>query len=88
MKRCSTSLIERNMKIKGIVTNEATLNEDTAMYSVSMSDNQYVIESSGRQAVKDYIFIREGQLVEVEGTIKDKCIVSQKTRIEIKEYPY
>lgn len=76
------------MKIKGIVTNEATLNEDTAMYSVSMSDNQYVIESSGRQAVKDYIFIREGQLVEVEGTIKDKCIVSQKTRIEIKEYPY
>lgn len=76
------------MKIKGLVTNEATINQDTAMYSVSMSDNQYVIESFGRQAVKDYIFIREGQLVEVEGTFKDKGIVAQKTRIEIKEYPY
>lgn len=73
------------MKIKGIVTNDATINQDTAIYSVSMSDNQYVIESSGRQAVKDYIFIREGQLVEVEGTFKDKCIVSQKTRIELEK---
>lgn len=73
------------MKIKGIVTNDATINQDTAMYSVSMSDNQYVIESSGRQAVKDYIFIREGQLVEVEGTFKDKCIMSQKTRIELEK---
>ena len=76
---------EKDMKIKGIVTNDATINQDTAMYSVSMSDNQYVIESSGRQAVKDYIFIREGQLVEVEGTFKDKCIVSQKTRIELEK---
>ena len=71
------------MKIKGIVTNEAIINQGTAKYSVNMSDNQYVIESSGRQAVKDYIFIREGQLVEVEGTFKDKCIVSKKTRIEL-----
>lgn len=71
------------MKIKGIVTNEATINQDTAKYSVNMSDNQYVIESSGRQAVKDYIFIRKGQFVEVEGTFMDKCIVSKKTRIEL-----
>ena len=71
------------MKIKGIVTNEAIINQGKAKYSVNMSDNQYVIESSGRQAIKDYIFIREGQLVEVEGTFKDKCIVSKKTRIEL-----
>lgn len=70
-------------KQSGIVTNMPEIINNKAIYEISIDGEDYIVESDGTQAVKDYLFIRRGQNVVIEGDISDKHIEVQKARIDI-----
>lgn len=68
---------------EGIVTQSPLICNSKAIYEVNIDGEDFIAESVGAQAVKDYLFIRRGQNVEIDGDIYDKHIVVQKARIDI-----
>lgn len=63
---------QNHKKICGIVTEEVTQNEEKSLYKICADGQDYEIVSTGRQALKDYLFIRKGQKMEVEGCISSR----------------
>lgn len=68
---------------EGIVTQAPLICNSKVIYEVNIDGEDFIAESVGTQAVKDYLFIRRGQNVEIEGDISDKHMVVQKARIDI-----
>lgn len=57
---------EAFMKVKGIVTEEVTQDEDRSRYTIRSDGKEYTVISTGRQAIKDNLFVRKGQCMEFE----------------------
>ena len=71
------------MKIRGVVEKEAAINGNEVKYQVNSNGSSYDIISKEKQAVKDLIFLRKGQNVEVEAFQKDNRYISQGSVIDI-----
>lgn len=74
---------KERIKINGIVTEEVIQNEDQSHYKVNSGGEEYAITSTGRQAVKDNLFIRKGQHMVIEGkeTAVKRNVLSEKSKI-------
>ena len=69
--------------MKGTVTDEAIYEKDKAAYKVMSDDIKYDVVSSGKQAMKDLIFIRKGQEIEIQGNLEGEMIQAEKSKISI-----
>lgn len=58
-------------EIKGIVDRNPVILEECCIFPVRRADGAYLVVSCDRQAVKDHIFVREGQEISVRGTGAD-----------------
>ena len=73
------------MKISARVTADVTRDKETGRYRVSVGGREYEIVSRGRQAIKDYLFIRKGQKPEIEGTADGPYIRPETCRISLRD---
>ena len=73
------------MKIIGSVCSEVKYSEGKSNYKISCSQYEYEVISYGKQAIKDFIFIRKGQNVEVDGNLKKEKIYPIKEKILIQK---
>ncbi|MCQ2535529.1 MAG: hypothetical protein MJ110_01010 [Lachnospiraceae bacterium] len=71
------------MKIWGVVEKEATVVQGKVQYQVKSGEKCYDIISKDRQAVKDLIFLREGQNIEVDVIQKNQDYLSRGSIIEL-----
>ena len=79
-------MIENEIKIRGVVTEEVIQNENESHYKINSDGKEYAITSTGRQAVKDNLFIRKGQYMVIEGkkTSTQRNVLSEKSKILLK----
>ena len=54
------------IRVQGIVTEEVTQSENGSRYTISSDGKEYAVLSTGRQAIKDNLFVRKGQCMELE----------------------
>ncbi len=73
------------MKISARVTADVTRDKESGRYRVNVGGREYEIVSAGRQAIKDYLFIRKGQKLEIEGRADGPYIRPEKCRICLKD---
>ena len=71
------------MRIEGIVKGDVTIFDDAVTYDVISDERNYHIKSKGRQALKDAIFLREGQFIEISGIMDEDKIISKGSKIDI-----
>lgn len=71
------------MKIVGVVETEALASDNEAKYKVDSDGISYEIVSTDKQAVKDLIFLRKGQKIEVDATVVNNNYVSKGAIIDI-----
>ena len=62
---------------------EAIYEKDKVAYKVMSDDIKYDVVSSGKQAMKDLIFIRKGQEIEIQGNLEGEMIQAEKSKISI-----
>ena len=73
------------MKISARVVTEVTRDRESGRYLVNVGGREYEIVSKGRQAIRDYLFIRKGQKLEIEGRADGSYIRPEKCRICLKD---
>lgn len=82
--------MKESIKLVGIVTEGVSQSENQSKYKINSEGDEYLVLSTGRQAIKDNIFIRKGQQMEIEYT-EDVCennkkqVVSKKSKIVISQ---
>lgn len=54
------------IKVQGIVTEDVTQEENWSHYTIKSDGKEYTVLSTGRQAIKDNLFVRKGQCMEFE----------------------
>lgn len=69
--------------MKGKVLSEPEVDCERVHYTADFQGKVCTVNSSGKQAVKDYLFVRKGQSIEVEGIVQDNTLDVQSARIEI-----
>lgn len=79
---------QENIKICGVVAEDVTQDMGRSQYKIRAEGRDYRIISSDKQALKDFLFVRKGQLIEVEGSVNIKEnngreIVSEKSKIRL-----
>ncbi|MGN0377015.1 MAG: hypothetical protein ACI4ED_05215 [Suilimivivens sp.] len=74
---------DRQVNLKGEVVEEVSLNEHTGSFVIRTEDRNVRIISEGEQAIKDYMFIRKNQKMEIDGTEREDKVYSRKLRIDI-----
>ena len=74
------------MKIIGSVCSDVKYSKGTSKYKIIRNEQEYEVVSFGKQAIKDFIFIKNGQKVEMNGNIVNKKIfpVKEKILLQIK----
>lgn len=61
------------MEISGIVRQNPVILEECCIFSVEQKDGLYLIISKDKQAVKDHIFVQQGQKIHIRGSsLSDK----------------
>ena len=75
------------MKITGEVSGEVYRENGSGKYRITVKDKEYEIVSNGRQALMDYLFLRKGQQVTIEGKQEDDTVHTEKTKIIINRRP-
>lgn len=65
------------------IVNEPILVMDGVCSLVQENDKIYSMLTFGKQAVKDYIFLREGQNIQVEGSVLSDGIFPEKLMIDL-----
>lgn len=68
---------------EGIVTQTPLICNNKAIYEVNIDGEDFTAESAGTQAVKDYLFVRKGHSIEIEGNITSSYIEVQNAKIDI-----
>lgn len=75
--------------MKGKVISDVVYDKRKSEYGIKINGteepSEYTVVSQGIKAVKDYLFIRPGQTVSVEGQMEGTKIYSDKSRIELNE---
>ena len=71
------------MKRAGTIIEMPKTLDNNDVYEVKIDGENIIARSAGKQAVKDYLFIRKGQSVEIEGNIINSHIEVQSAKIDI-----
>lgn len=75
------------MEVRGVVREEVvrgtTMPEEVSDYVLDTGTECYQIRSVGLKAVKDYLFVRKGQQMQVKGRSEGNLIYAEKERIEL-----
>lgn len=72
------------MRISGKVVENVIIDNHTSKYTIKSRDGTYIVKAYGKEAIKDYLFIREGQVVTIEGEMFDSHISKEKAFISLK----
>ena len=72
------------MRISGKVVENVIIDNHTSKYKIKSRDGTYIVKAYGKEAIKDYLFIREGQIVTIEGEMFDSHISKEKAFISLK----
>lgn len=72
------------MRIKGTVSCEVIHASNISVYSLCSPHRNYVVVSRGRQAIKDYLFIKEDQIMEIEGEEIGQIFFCERSIIKLK----
>ena len=72
------------MKVKGFVR-EVTLQGENSSYILDDGAKSYRVHASGIQAIKDYLFVREGQQMQVKGRREDDILYAEKSLIILRQ---
>lgn len=78
-------IINMHIHITGEVIDEMTKEDDSAKFHVLGDKTEYEVVAKGRQAFKDYLFVRKHQQVEIEGILEAKRIFLEKAKIRLRE---
>lgn len=70
-----------HVHITGKVVDELVKENDQTKFHIAADGAEYEVVSRGRQAIKDYLFVRKHQQVEVEGILEAKRIFLKKAKI-------
>lgn len=75
------------IRLRGIVTEGVVKDEKRSRYKLKANGKEYAIVSTGRQAIKDYLFIRKGQHMVIEGkkNVSNQKVLSEKSKIILRE---
>ena len=78
------------MKVQGIVIEDVMQDENYSHYTISSDGTEYTVLSTGRQAIKDNLFVRKGQCMEFECSdisenSEDRRLLFQKSKIMLTE---
>ncbi len=70
--------IENPIILQGVVMEDARYEKERSRYLISTGEKEYVIMSKGKQAVKDNLFVRKGQHMEITGCVaaKDNLVIT------------
>lgn len=71
--------------ITGEVIDESVKEDSGTKYHVLADETEYEVVAKGRQAIKDYLFVRKHQQVEIEGILEAKRIFLEKAKIRLRE---
>lgn len=72
------------MKINGIVKSGVSLSPDGKVsYDLASDGKRYCVSSRGIQAVKDVIFVREGQQMSIKADYDNITLYTKESRIDI-----
>ena len=75
----------------GRVCSDILLKDDKAIYSVETDSGTYLVITSGKQAVLDAVFLRDGMRIMIEGDVSrdtirpDKLVIDLKTEVQTHE---
>jgi len=58
--------------------------DDHVEYDIFRKDKRYHVRSEEKQAVKDAIFLRKGQSIEIKATSRDGVILAKESRLDIR----
>ncbi len=72
------------MKIDGKIEGSIIINRDSVIYCIKEEKKEYRVLSVNRQAIKDAIFLRQGQRISIEGNVKNNTILVKESKIDIK----
>ena len=75
----------KDVVIKGIVMQEAEEGKNQGLYKIQSGEKEYCVYTEGKQAIRDWIFIRKGQQVIVEGEERKDKVLSQKSKIMLEK---
>lgn len=62
-------------EIKGTVVDQIICLEQCTLFAVQQRDGYYLIISENRQACKDDVFIRKGQMIRLQGGVLDGKVI-------------
>lgn len=74
--------------IEGIIVEGISWNGEECHFKVDSDGEEYEIISNGKQATLDFLFVQEGQCIEIEGRKSEtgkKNVFSEKSRIKLKD---
>ncbi|MBE5963587.1 MAG: hypothetical protein E7252_01435 [Lachnospira sp.] len=69
----------------GVIVSDPVVKGNVSAYEVQSANRKYKVISKDYQAVKDNIFINEGQHIEVFGDIIDNTMYAKKSRIILRK---
>ena len=71
------------MQINGRIEGSIAILDDRVLYRVRDDAEQYRVCSTNRQAVKDALFLREGQHIRIRGEPDGETIRVEEAKIDI-----
>lgn len=75
--------MDKKINMEGEVISEVEVNSYDSRFRLRNQNQTYTVIASGMQAMKDYLFVRKGQRVEVEGKEKENVIVLESAKITL-----
>ena len=71
------------MRVNG-KTDKIEILDDQVRYNIQSADKEYNVRSVNRQAIKDAIFLREGQTILVNGVSENDVLLVNEAKIDIR----
>ena len=71
------------MRVNGKIDKIDILDEQVR-YNIQSADKEYNVRSLNRQAIKDAIFLREGQTILVNGVSENDVLLVNEAKIDIR----
>lgn len=75
--------MDKKVNMEGEVISEVEVNSYNSRFKLRNQNQTYTVIASGMQAMKDYLFVRKGQRIEVQGKEKENVIVLESAKITL-----
>ncbi len=71
--------------ICGVVVRGPSFNAGICKFNIRSDEAEYDVISYGYQALKDNIFIEQGQMVQIQGELVDNTFFTKKSQIKLND---